>query len=91
MSIIEHLLKTTEKDSISIYVPTPETSIQLQNYLFTLGYHWVSGKISSYTSSNCIHVYKDDFSLTYSHIRDTLISSTIIPYNKIIPNLKKLH
>ena len=90
MNIIECLFETTGNHHIAIYVPTPQVSTQLQNYLFTLGYHWIEGKIPSYTSSNCIHVYKDGFSLTYSHIRDTLISSTIIPYNKIIPNLKKL-
>ena len=90
MNIIERLFETTGNHHIAIYVPTPQVSIQLQNYLFTLGYRWIGGKVPSYTSSNCIHVYKDDFSLTYSDIRGTLISSTIIPYNKIIPNLKKL-
>lgn len=91
MNIIERLFETTRNHHIAIYVPTPQVSTQLQNYLFTLGYRWIRGRIPSHTSSNCIHIYKDKFSLTYSHIGDTLISSTIIPYNKIIPNLKKLH
>lgn len=91
MNIIERLFETTGNHHIAIYVPTPETSVQLQKYLFTLGYRWIAGKIPSYTSSNCIHVYKDDFSLTYSHIRNVSTNTTIIPYNKIIPNLKKLY
>lgn len=88
MNIIERLFETTGNHHIAIYVPTPQASIQLQNYLFTLGYRWIAGKIPSYTSSNCIHVYKDEFSLTYSHIRNV---STATMYYKIIPNLKKLY
>lgn len=91
MNIIERLFETTENHHIAIYVPTPQVSTQLQNYLFTLGYHWVRGRLPQYTNSNCILVYKDDFSLTYSHIRDTSISNTIISYNKIILSPKKLH
>lgn len=90
MNTIEHLFKTTGTHHIAIYVPTPQASIQLQNYLFTLGYSWIGGKIPSYTSSNCIYVYKDNSSLTYSHIRNVSTNTTIIMYYKIIPNLKKL-
>lgn len=90
MNIIERLFGTTGNHHIAIYVPTPQASIQLQNYLFTLGYSWLKGKIPSYTGSNCIHVYKDDFSLTYSHIRNVSTDATAIMYYKIIPNLKKL-
>ena len=85
MNIIERLFETTGNSSIAIYVPTPQASIQLQNYLFTLGYHWIGGRRPFYTNQNCIHVYKDDFSLTYSHIRDTVM------YHNIVPNLIKLH
>lgn len=90
MNIIERLFETTGNSSIAIYVPTPQASIQLQNYLFTLGYSWTGGKIPSYTDSNCIHVRKDDSSLTYSHIRNVSTNTTITMYYKIIPNLKKL-
>lgn len=91
MNIIERLFETTGNHHIAIYVPTPQASIQLQNYLFTLGYRWIAGKIPSYTSSNCIHVYKDEFSLTYSHIRNVSTDTTATMYYKIIPNLKKLY
>lgn len=90
MNIVERLFETTGNRHIAIYVPTPETSIQLQKYLFTLGYHWLVGKIPSYTSSNCIHAYKDDFALNYSNIRNISTNTAIIMYYKIIPNLKKL-
>lgn len=91
MNIIERLFETTGNRHIAIYVPTPETSIQLQKYLFTLGYRWIAGKIPSYTDSNGIYVYKDDFSLNYSHLRNVSTNTTIIMYYKIIPNLKKLY
>ena len=90
MNTIEHLLKTTGRDSISIYVPTPKASIQLQNYLFTLGYHWVNGKLPQYTNNNCIHICKGVFSLTYYNISSVPTNNTVIMYYRIIPNLKKL-
>lgn len=90
MNVIERLFETTGNRQITIYVPTPETSIQLQKYLFTLGYSWIGGKIPSYTSSNGIHVHKDNFSLTYSHISNVSTRATAIMYYKIVPNLKKL-
>ena len=90
MNIIERLFKTTGNHHIAIYVPTPKVSIQLQNYLFTLGYRWIDGKIPSYTGSNCIHVCKDNSLLTYSHIRNVSTDATAIMYYKIVPNLKKL-
>ena len=34
MNIIERLFETTGNYSIAIYVPTPQISTQLQNYLF---------------------------------------------------------
>ena len=90
MNAIERLFEATGKSSIAIYVPTPQASIQLQNYLFTLGYRWISGRQPLHTNSNCIHIYKYAFSLTYSHIGDTQIRSTIM-YHNIVPNLIKLH
>lgn len=90
MNIIERLFETTGNRHIVIYVPTPETSIQLQNYLFILGYHWVDGRLPQYTNSNYIHINKGAFSLTYSHIRNVLTDATAIMYYKIVPNLKKL-
>lgn len=90
MNVIERLFETTGNSSIVIYVPTPQASIQLQNYLFTLGYHWIGGRRPFYTNNNCIYVHKDDFSLTYSHIRDTSIRHTVM-YHNIVPNLIKLH
>ena len=90
MNVIERLFETTGKSSIAIYVPTPQASIQLQNYLFTLGYHWIGGKQLLYTNSNCINVSRNNFSLTYSNFRNISIRHAI-PYYKIIPSLKKLY
>lgn len=91
MNVIEHLFETTERDStsIAIYTPTSQASIQLQNYLFTLGYHWIGGRRPFYTDSNCINVSRNSFSLTYSNFRNIPIIRTI-PYYKIVPSLKKL-
>ena len=90
MNVIESLFESTWRDAIAIYVPTPQASIQLQNYLFTLGYHWAEGKQLLYECMNCIYVYKHNFALTYSYVSKPSIRHAII-YNNIIPNLIKLH
>lgn len=95
MNFIENFFTTIQQPKIYVYTPNPTISEDVQNLLFSLGYHWIERNNNhKYTYNRFVVVYRNQANLFTNDYDDTeaytIEASTFFKIAKH-STLKKLH
>ena len=95
MNVIENFFTTIQHSKIYIYTPNPTISEDVQNLLFSLGYHWIERNNNpKHTYNRFVVVYRNQANLFTNDYGDTeaytIEASTFFKVAKH-STFKKLH
>ena len=95
MNFIENFFTTIQQPKIYIHTPYPAISVNVQNILFKLGYHWLDQSTSpKYESNKYVVVYRDCTNLytnDYDDVDAYTIEADVFFRMANSSTLKKLH